>query len=207
MGGVAAAGRNRKYLNTYVGTAVLFIETLECMPVAAAELVTTSEEPGERAFEGLVERQARFIFQVAYAVLRNADDSEDVVQETFLKLHRTGRWAGIENERSFLARVAWRIAVDRRPRAGRNEAHDPEMPSRDASPEQLAIAAERHAAVHKLVDSLPEELRHPLALSTVEELNSREIAEILGIPEGTVRTRAMRARQILKQKLMETRSV
>ena len=55
--------------------------------------------------------------------------------------------------------------------------------------------------VHRLIDALPEELRQPLALSTVQELNSREIAAILDIPEGTVRTRLMRARQLLKEKL------
>jgi len=53
-----------------------------------------------------------------------------------------------------------------------------------------------------LIDALPEELRQPLALSTVEELTSPEVARILGIPEGTVRTRLMRAREILKQKLI-----
>ena len=53
------------------------------------------------------------------------------------------------------------------------------------------------------MDALPEELRQPLALSTVQELNSREIAAILDIPEGTVRTRLMRARQLLKQKLLK----
>jgi RNA polymerase sigma-70 factor, ECF subfamily len=171
--------------------------------LAAAELAMAADEARENTFEGLVGRQARFVFRVAFAVLRNADDAEDVVQETFLKLHRSGSWRGAGNERAFLSRAAWRIAVDRRPRAGRNEAHNPDMPSQDASPEQMAIAAQRHAAVHKLVDSLPDELRQPLALSTVEDLNSREIAGILGIPEGTVRTRLMRARQILKQKLRE----
>ena len=55
--------------------------------------------------------------------------------------------------------------------------------------------------MHRLIDALPEELRQPLALSTVQELNSREIADILDIPEGTVRTRLMRARQMLKEKL------
>jgi len=52
-----------------------------------------------------------------------------------------------------------------------------------------------------MIDALPEHLRQPLALSTVEEMTSREIAEAMGIPEGTVRTRLMRARQILKQRL------
>lgn len=51
------------------------------------------------------------------------------------------------------------------------------------------------------VDALPVELRQPLALSAVEELTSPKIAALLGIPEGTVRQRILRARQILKQKL------
>lgn len=55
--------------------------------------------------------------------------------------------------------------------------------------------------MHRLVDALPDELRQPLALSIVEELNSREIAKVIGVAEGTVRTRLMRARQILKRKL------
>jgi RNA polymerase sigma-70 factor (ECF subfamily) len=67
------------------------------------------------------------------------------------------------------------------------------------------MSADWNAAVHRLVDALPPDLRQPLALSTVEELSSREIAQVMGIAEGTVRTRIMRARQILKQKLGELR--
>lgn len=52
-----------------------------------------------------------------------------------------------------------------------------------------------------MIATLPEELRHPLELSTVQELNSAEIAEIMNIPEGSVRTRLMRARHRLKEKL------
>jgi RNA polymerase sigma-70 factor (ECF subfamily) len=52
-----------------------------------------------------------------------------------------------------------------------------------------------------LIDALPEQLRQPLVLSTIDELTSVEVAEVLGIAEGTVRTRLMRARQILRQKL------
>jgi RNA polymerase sigma-70 factor (ECF subfamily) len=55
--------------------------------------------------------------------------------------------------------------------------------------------------VQRIIDGLPEELRLPLALSATDELTSREIAVVMGISEGTVRTRIMRARQILKQKL------
>ena len=155
----------------------------------------------EARFAALVERQSRFVYRVAYAVVRNPHDSEDVVQETFLKLYRSGAWEGMRDEKAFLARTAWRIAVDRRPKAP-SQPLTPDLQSHDSqSPEDAAVSADWSAAVHRLVDALPEELRQPLALAAVEELNSREIGQVMGIAEGTVRTRIMRARQILKQKL------
>jgi len=155
----------------------------------------------EARFAALVERQSRFAFRVAYAILRNTHDAEDAVQESFLKMYRAGTWECAVNERGLLARVAWRTAVDRLPRV-RHEPLDPAMPSQAArDPEEAAVAADWNSVVARLVDALPEELRQPLALSTVEDLNSREIAEVMGIAEGTVRTRIMRARQILRQKL------
>jgi RNA polymerase sigma-70 factor, ECF subfamily len=164
--------------------------------IRTIEMPTTSEA----RFEALVVRQSRFVFGVAYAILRNPDDSEDVVQETFLKLYRNRGWDRIENERAFLARAAWRIAVDRRASRARKDVVS-HGECEVATPETSAMASQRSSAVHRLIDALPEELRVPLALSTVDEMTSAEIAGVLGIPEGTVRTRLMRARQVLKQKL------
>jgi RNA polymerase sigma-70 factor (ECF subfamily) len=160
---------------------------------------TELDQAGHAAFASLVERQSRFVFRVAYAILRNAGDSEDVAQETFLKIYRAGAWDRMEDERAFLARTAWRIAIDHRVRNRRDAA--PIDSVAGANPEQSAIAADRAAAVHRMIDALPEELRQPLALSGIDKMTSREISRILGIPEGTVRTRLMRARQILRQKL------
>jgi RNA polymerase sigma-70 factor (ECF subfamily) len=161
-------------------------------------------------FTALVERQSRFVFRVAYAVLLNSYDAEDAVQETFLKLYRNRGWQRAENERAFLARVAWRIAVDLRPRPSRLANSSPEStpslseridaPSPHPGPDQALESANQHTIVHSMVDALPEELRLPLVLSAFEELNSRVIGGILGIPEGTVRTRLQRARQLLRQK-------
>ena len=161
-------------------------------------------------FEALVARQSHFVFRVAYAILRNRHDAEDAVQEIFLKLYRHHTWSGINDERAFLARAAWRVALDRLSKSDRlpkqqsvdESEHEPR--SMFPSPEQQAIAASQQNAVHRMIDSLPEELRQPLVLSAIDELNSREIAAILGLPEGTVRTRIMRARQMLKQKLAGT---
>jgi RNA polymerase sigma-70 factor (ECF subfamily) len=141
--------------------------------------------------------------------MRNISDAEDVVQETFLKLYRTGAWRNMKDERAFLAKAAWRSAIDQLP-ARRNDDADFEAASRELAsealdPEQETIEADWNRRVHRLIDALPEELRRPLALSTVNELNSPEIAKIMDIPEGTVRTRLMKARQMLKQKISAMR--
>jgi RNA polymerase sigma-70 factor (ECF subfamily) len=165
-------------------------------------------------FTLLVRRQAHFVFRVVYSVLLNSHDAEDAVQETFLKLYRNDGWLHTNNEQAFLARVAWRVAIDARRRsASQSTVSASQLTPNDASPfdfdplsaqpgpEAILVAANRHAVVHAAVDSLPEELRVPLVLSSFEELNSREIGGILGVPEGTVRTRLQRARQMLRRKL------
>ncbi len=154
----------------------------------------------DNEFAQLVNRHSRFVFRVAYSVLRNLHDAEDAVQETFLKLYRLRRWDNVENEKAFLARAAWRVAVGRIPKP-RSEVQDFDMTAPGANPEEAAISANRSALVARLIDTLPEELRQPLALSTVEEMNSHQIAAVMDIPEATVRGRLMRARQILREKL------
>ncbi len=104
------------------------------------------------------------------------------------------------NERAFLGRTAWRVAIEQLPKA-HPDVTGCDVESSWQNPEQAVISSDWSAALHRRIDALPAELRLPLALSTVDELNSREIAEVMGIPEGTVRTRLMRARQALKQKL------
>lgn len=186
----------------------LLLSPRKLLRVGLSEGAYILRSGGEAEFTALVERQSRFVFRVAYAVLLNAADAEDVAQEAFLKLYRNRGWRDAGNERAFLARVVWRIAADRRrqiARTGRTlfAAGDdlPDAPSPEPGLEQALLAANRHALVHSMIDALPEELRVPLVLSAHDELNSREIGRVLGVPEGTVRTRLQRARQVLRQKL------
>ncbi|HEX4230674.1 MAG TPA: RNA polymerase sigma factor [Bryobacteraceae bacterium] len=167
-----------------------------------ARLAQSNEAPAPDAeFTELVQRQSRFVYKIAYSIVRNVQDAEDVTQESFLKLYRRGAWRNVQDERAFLARVVWRIAVDRIANREQPAAAEVEPASQACTPEQLALSADWKATIHRLIDALPEELRQPLALSSVDELNSSQIGRILGIPEGTVRSRLNRARQILKTKL------
>jgi RNA polymerase sigma-70 factor (ECF subfamily) len=156
-------------------------------------------------FEEMVGRQSRFMFQVAFGLLRNRQDAEDAVQEAFLKLYRGEAWLRMDNEKGFLARTVWRVALDHLPRAAERTLDVSAMElaasgGAGVSPEQSALDKDERAVLRRLIDGLPEELRQPLVLSSVEEMTSREVAEAMGIPEGTVRTRVMRARAELKRR-------
>ena len=166
-----------------------------------------SADAGNREFEAAVRDHARYVHRVAMAVLRNHHDAEDAVQETFLRFLRQKRnWVGIRNPRAWLARTAWRLALDRRRQtesisleeaAGVVEA----LRAAGRSAEEVAGQAQMLALVERLIASLPKELRDPLILSTIDEMTSVEIGELLGVPEGSVRERISRARNLLAGKL------
>ena len=157
--------------------------------------------------EVLVHEHSALVFRIAYSVLRNPQDAEDASQETFLRALRYGKRLGqVEDVRRWLARVAWRVALDgrrRRPEISLEDAAQAVRTLRDsgAGSEQIAAGREMMALLDGLMAALPAELRETLTLSTVEELPAAEVAALLEIPEATVRTRVFRARQILKEKL------
>jgi RNA polymerase sigma-70 factor (ECF subfamily) len=156
----------------------------------------------EAEFALLVERQSRFVFRIAYAILRNVEDAEDVVQDTFFKLFRSGAWKNMENEQAFLARMAWRLSVSKKP-AKHSDLGDElhELSSKESSPEKVAIETELSRRIHHLIDALPERLRRPLALSSIEGITTVQIAIVMDLPEGTVRRLLSEARALLKEKL------
>ena len=169
--------------------------------MAGPTLSNDATELRDAFFTRVVQQHARLLYRVAYSILRNPADAEDAVADALLKLVRSGAWQGVTNERSFLARTVWRCALDRfgtRPPANDGDAALLQIENDQPSPEYNAVSAGQHALLHALIDRLPADLRDPLLLSAVEEMNSRQIGEVMDLPEGTVRTRLMRARQQLR---------
>jgi RNA polymerase sigma-70 factor (ECF subfamily) len=162
---------------------------------------TLTRNTGQSAdLESCVRRHARLLFKVAYGVLRNSHDAEDVVQETFLRAHRAGL-REVQDTKAWLAIIAFRIAIDRKrvPEAEDLAGLDPA--SQHPTAEHTAIHRQRVERLQRLIASLPEDLRYPLVLAAVEELTSRQIGAMLGISESSVRGRIMRARDTLRQKM------
>jgi len=182
------------------------IAMIEAGQVILSESVATTES-GRDELEDAVREEGRLVYKVAYSVLRNHHDAEDVAQETFLRfLRQRKRWAEIRDRRAWLATVAWRVALDRKRLPAEVTLEDAaEVVSKlraDGAPvDEIASRREMMALVERLVTSLPRDLREALILSTTEDLTSAEISQVLGIPEGSVRNRLLRGREILRQKL------
>jgi RNA polymerase sigma-70 factor, ECF subfamily len=168
---------------------------------------------GESELEGLVREHAQLIFRIAYSVLRNHADAEDAVQETFLRMVRHRRkLVDVLDPKAWLARIAWRVAIDRKRVATPVSLDADESEGAavlrglcDAGAPADRIASDRQMLrlMEQLIAALPRDLRDVTTLATIEELNTRELAEVLEIPEATVRTRLFRARQLLRGKLAQ----
>jgi RNA polymerase sigma-70 factor, ECF subfamily len=167
----------------------------------------------EETLAALVNRYAGTLYRVAFSVLRSPADAEDAVQEAFLRVLRHRDTLGeVRDQRVWLIRIVWNIVLDRKRRAKtRPETDDVAelarvLPSDGLSAEQIASAAQHHAHVLAHVERLPAKEREVLMLSAFEELNSVEIAEVLGITESSVRSRLFRARNLMADLLQHKRS-
>jgi RNA polymerase sigma-70 factor, ECF subfamily len=176
---------------------------------ALASEVVLMARTTEDALEIAVREQARLVYRIAYSVLRNHHDAEDATQEAFMRVLRYRRKLdGIRDIKTWLARIAWRVAIERnkrRPEISLSETENQsalmQLRSQLASAEESVIGNEVAELLGCLISVLPEPLRDALRLSTVEELEPGEIAEVLGTSESSVRSRLFRARQILEEKL------
>jgi len=106
----------------------------------------------------------------------------------------------MKNEGGFLARAVWRVGLDRLPRNDMDDVAGLELAATGDSPEVQTAEAEEQQLLRRLFDGLPDKLRQVLLLSAVEEMTSREVGLALGIPEGTMRTRLMRAKWELRKR-------
>jgi len=181
---------------------------------SSAENDETRLRAEDAALAALVDQYAGALYRVAYSVLRNPADAEDAVQEAFLRVLRHRESLGdVRDHRVWLIRIVWNIVLDRKRRVKtRPETDDVDelarvLPSTGLSAEQIAAAAQHHAHVLACVDRLPAKERQVLVLSAFEELNSVEIAAVLGITESSVRSRLFRARNLMAGLLDHQRSL
>jgi RNA polymerase sigma-70 factor, ECF subfamily len=155
-------------------------------------------------FEQHLADGATLAFRLAMSVLHNRADAEDATQEALIRAYRGFHRLRDRNAfRGWLCRIVWRLALDKQRGARRRERRESEAltgaPERTV--EQVAVSNEFERHLQKAMDDLPEKLRQALILAAIEGHSTREVAELLGLPEGTVKSRVHLARKQLAEKL------
>jgi RNA polymerase sigma-70 factor (ECF subfamily) len=170
--------------------------------MSEGELVGRAKGGDRAAFSQLVRLHQRRVFALGMRWFRNADDADDLVQETFVRV-----WKSLESFDESRPFAPWviTIAVNRaktmaaraKPAEELDETLTWDGPSPDVDVEQSQLVG----SVRRAVDALPEEQRIVLHLRAVESRSYREIADALGIPIGTVMSRLARARETVRKRL------
>ena len=165
--------------------------------------VVSSDGELEREFDARLVESARLAFRVAFSVLRHREDAEDVAQEAFARAHRHFKQLrDPERFTSWLVRMVWRLALDRRRGEHRRSLREAEHERVRRSVAADAVAAdERAEMLWKAIDSLPDKLRRVVVLASIEGHDVGSVARLLGIPQGTVKSRLFLARQRIKDQL------
>jgi RNA polymerase sigma-70 factor (ECF subfamily) len=192
-------------------------QTLAERPPDDSEIARRIAHRDEHAFEALMRCHNRMLYRVARSILKDEAEAEDAVQEAYLAAYRNiGRFRGGSALSTWLARIVINEAYGRLRKQKRvavvvsfnaNERGEERIDGGDMAdettelPEAAAMRTELRRLLERKIDELPAQFRTVFMLRDVEELSVEETAECLDIPAATVRTRAFRARALLRESL------
>ena len=169
----------------------------------AAELAAALRRGDERAFERLYAEFADGVFHTAERMLGNAADAADVLQETFVAVfRRIETWRGEGSLKSWLYQIAVRFALRaKRRRPFTLDFNDPEETTPPSAHDPPPAETDFRSAVDLEIQRLPTRSRMVFVMHTVEGMTHPEIAEALGVDEGTSKSQLHYARSLLKRRL------
>ena len=174
-------------------------------PADERTLVTQAQQGDRNAFSELIRIHAQGVQRVVYRMCGDQQLAEDAAQETFIQAWlKLSSFQPKSSLRNWLYRIAVNTAVDTLRREKRilpDAVDEMHLATDTPSPETAHIHAERAAAVHSAIATLPDASRAVLILREYEDLSYREIADTLDIPLGTVMSRLSYARKLLKNEL------
>ncbi|MCK4656684.1 MAG: sigma-70 family RNA polymerase sigma factor [candidate division Zixibacteria bacterium] len=182
------------------------------------QLIASALQGDQKAYEALLARHNKAIFHVVMKIVRNREEAQDLVQETFMKAFNA--LASYRSEYRFstwLYKIAANCAIDfiRKKRIEALSLDKPietkdgrvefEVPDSSWNPEQDLVRKQKLKSIEEAIDSLPDKYREVIIYRHKDDKPYEEIADILKVPVGTVKARIFRARELLKKKLKPIR--
>ncbi len=183
------------------------------------ELVIAARKGNEDAFSELVQKYSHQVFSLSMRILNDYGEAEDLTQEVFIKVFKKiNSFKGKSKFSTWLYQITLNAAINRlnylKKRRhydsgfinetsvrGEDEDYGIEVSSNERTSEEDYIGKETYHKIIEEIYALPEEFRVVIIFRDLEEKSYQEIAEILKLPEGTVKSRIHRAREVLKKKL------
>lgn len=170
------------------------------------QCATLASRGDGKAFSELVARYQGRIYRFLLRLTRSPDDASELTQDTFLRAYQgIGRWRPDAQFKTWLFRIARNIAFDRLRRAKVVEFveldEEADLPDAAAGPEAIAETAQRYRALEAALQALPAERREILLLREIEDMSYENIAAVLELNVGTVKSRIARVRAALLDKV------
>lgn len=162
-----------------------------------------------RAFDVLVKQYERLVFHISFKLVNQKDVAQDISQEVFIKIFRNLKSFAYQSKLStWIARIAYLTTLNYIKKQKRDsfEPYPEDMEHfhfTTSDPESELIGKDVNRYVNYLMSQLPQQYRLVLTLFHLEEFNYQEIADITGLPAGTVKSYLFRGRKLLKDKLEE----
>ena len=181
---------------------------MEGRPLDEPELIASAQNGDTRAFEQLVRIHQGIALRIAYLVVRDPSEAEDVTQDAFIKAYRSlDKFRAGAPFRPWLLGIVRNEALNRVRGAKRRHglalrvANDPVSGDAAPSPEAEVTSEEERGRLLALIEDLPERYRSVVVLRYLLDLSERETSEILGLAAGTVKSRCSRALERLRRRL------
>ncbi|MDF2724716.1 MAG: sigW [Paenibacillus sp.] len=187
------------------GKSVNFVET---------RLAKLARNGDRRAFNELVDLYKDKMFHLAYRMLHNVQESEDIVQETFLRVYTNlNRYDETQKFSTWIYRIGTNLCIDRLRKRKATYSLDAEvndsegsdwysmLTSNERTPEGELLLSEMQQQVRKAIDALPEKYKSVVILRYMHDMSLQEISDILDMPVTTVKTRVHRGREFLRERL------
>lgn len=182
------------------------------MALADEELARLAAGGDSRAFEELVERHQRYVFNLCLRTMGDYDLAAEMAQEVFLRAWRSvGSFRGESRFTTWLYTIAHNLCLNRLEgvqRDARNRVREDDaaeelgrLHSREEDPATVYEREEWKGSIHRHIDRLPPRYRAVITLYYLNELSYQEIAEVTGLPMGTVKTHLFRAKEMLRRSI------
>lgn len=177
-------------------------------------LAKLARKGDQRAFAEIVGLYKDKIFHLAYRMLNNRHEAEDIVQETFLRVYKSlDRYDENQKFSTWIYRIGTNLCIDRLRKRKPSYSLDADMndqegmdgysmiPSDDRTPESEMLLSETQRIIHQAIETLPAKYKTIMILRYIQDMSLQEISDVLNLPVTTIKTRVHRGREYLRKKL------